>query len=284
MLGQYYYLTKPGIVRGNLLSAIGGFFLASAGVFDWWLLIWLQLGMALVMGGSCVFNNIYDRDIDKLMKRTERRPVATGVISVQAAVIFGSALVSIGTFILLWRVNLLTALLGLLGVVMYSGVYTLSKHRTPWSTLIGTIPGAIPPVAGYTALSDRLDLTCLLLFLILVAWQMPHFFGLAIWKLKDYQAAKVPVWPAVYGVAATKLQIIAFLTVFTLCTLAMSAAGRAGWLFGGILAGYGVFWLACLLSTYRSSDDVKWSKMVFFFSLPVLPLFSLLLVIGSLLS
>lgn len=281
MFKQYYYLTKPGIIRGNLLTAIGGFFLASAGSFDWWRLLFLMLGMALVIGSSCVLNNIYDRDIDKRMQRTKRRAIVSGEISILHALAFAVVLVVAGTGVLIWKVNMLTAVLGLLGLVTYVAVYTPAKHRTPYATLIGTIPGAVPPMAGYTAVLNRLDGTCLLLFFILVTWQMPHFYAIAIRRLSEYKAAKVPVWPAVYSVKDTKIQIVLYMVVFIVCVLSLSAAHKASWWFGGVLGAYGAYWLYSTLKNYKSDDETKWAKTVFLMSLPVLPLFSLLLVIGS---
>jgi protoheme IX farnesyltransferase len=284
MLQQYYYLTKPGIIRGNLLTALGGFFLASAGDFDWWRLVFLLVGMAMVIGASCVFNNIYDRDIDKRMQRTRKRATVSGEISLRSALLFGLVLAVVGTGVLIWKVNVLTAVLGLFGLVTYVGAYTPAKHRTPYATLIGTIPGAVPPVAGYAAVLDRLDGTCLLLFFILIAWQMPHFYAIAIRRLSEYKAAKVPVWPAVRSVRQTKQQIIIYMPVFIFCALALSASGKASWLFGGIMGAYGLYWLYGGLRGYNSGDDTNWAKKVFLMSLPILPLFSLLLAIDSLLA
>jgi protoheme IX farnesyltransferase len=284
MWKQYYYLTKPGIIRGNLLTGIGGFFLASRGDFDWWRLFFLIVGMALVIGSSCVFNNIYDRDIDKRMQRTQKRATVSGEISVPEALVFGVILGVVGTGLLIWKVNFLTAVLGLIGLVTYVGAYTPAKHRTPYATLIGTIPGAVPPVAGYTAVANRLDVTCLLLFFILIAWQMPHFYAIAIRRLTEYKAARVPVWPAVHSVRQTKQQIIIYMVVFIFCVLALSFAGKASWLFGGVLGLYGLYWLYATLRSYNDGDDTKWAKAVFLRSLPVLPLFSLLLAISSFLT
>jgi protoheme IX farnesyltransferase len=284
MFRQYYYLTKPGIIRGNLLTAIGGFFLASHGSFDWWRLFWLLLGMAMVIGASCVFNNIYDRDIDNRMQRTHKRAIVSGEISIQNALVFAIILAVVGTGVLIWKVNVLTAVLGLFGLVTYVGAYTPAKHRTPYATLIGTIPGAVPPVAGYTAVADRLDTTCVLVFFILVAWQMPHFYAIAIRRLDEYKAARVPVWPSVRSVRQTKQQIIIYMLVFIFCVLALSVAGKTSWLFGAVLGAYGLYWLLTSLRDYNIGDETKWAKKVFLMSLPVLPLFCLVLVFVSMLN
>jgi protoheme IX farnesyltransferase len=198
-------------------------------------------------------------------------------------VVFAVLLGVVGTGVLIWKVNLLTAVLGLFGLVTYVGAYTPAKHRTPYATLLGTIPGAVPPVAGYTAVLNQLDGTCFLLFTILVAWQMPHFYAIAIRRLSEYKAAKVPVWPAVYSVRGTKIQIIIYMSVFIVCIASLSATHKASWLFGGVLGAYGLYWLYVTVKNCRSNDDTAWAKTVFLMSLPVLPLFSLLLAIDSLL-
>jgi protoheme IX farnesyltransferase len=278
---DYYILTKPGIIRGNLLTALGGFGLASIDGFAFGTCLALLTGMALVIGASCVFNNIYDRRIDQQMARTKRRAVASGAISTRTAALFGTMLALVGfTLLLIWT-NGLTALLGLIGLVTYAGVYTPAKHRTPYATLIGTIPGAIPPVAGYTAISGRLDQACLLLFLILICWQMPHFYAIAIRRLDEYKAAKVPVWPAVHSLRQTKAQMIWFALAFTVFVIRLSLSGYTGVVFAVLLGGFGLFWTYKCFKGLRAVDDTRWAKNIFLLSLPGLPLFSILLLFNQ---
>lgn len=277
-LRDYYLLTKPGIIRGNVLTGIGGFFLAAKGHMSWWTLLTLVIGMTLVIGSACVFNNYLDRNIDRKMARTKSRLTARGDISGSSIVIFGGTLLVFGTIVLIFGTNLLTTVLGLVGFVSYAFVYTPAKHRTAYATLIGTIPGAVPPVAGYTALSNRLDMAALLLFVILVCWQMPHFYAIAIRRLDEYKAAGVPVWPLVHGVPSTRWQMLLYTIGFLLSCVALTALGYSGYAFAVIMLVFGVYWLYLCLKGWRTHDQTRWAKSVFLMSLPILPLFCLLLI------
>jgi protoheme IX farnesyltransferase len=274
---QYYHLTKPGIIRGNLLTAIGGFFLAANGQPDWLTFGSLVVGMSLVIAAGCVFNNYLDRDIDARMTRTKHRATVVGSISARDILRFGFILMFSGFMILLVGTNVLTALLGLFGLVTYVGIYTPAKHRTSYATLLGTIPGAVPPVAGYTAMAGRLDLACALLFGILVCWQVPHFYAIAIRRIQDYKAARVPVWPITRGIAETKLQMTWFATAFIVLSSLLSFSRYTGLLFLIIFELYGAYWLSVILSGRQVYDNTAWARKVFLLSLPVLPLLSLLL-------
>lgn len=278
--GDYYYLTKPGIIRGNLLTGAGGFFLAASGNLRWGTLAGLLVGMALVIGGSCVLNNIYDHDIDARMPRTKKRALVSGSISTRHALQFGVVLCLLGLAVLLLATNVLTTVIGAIGLVSYVGVYTPAKHRTPYATLLGTIPGATPPVAGYTAISGHLDGAAWLLFFILVAWQMPHFYAIAIRRLAEYKAAKVPVWPLVHDIKQTQTQMVWFMAAFIALVVRFSLSGYASAWFAIVLGGYGSYWLVTALR-YRRQNNTAWAKKVFLLSLPVLPLFSLLLILDS---
>jgi protoheme IX farnesyltransferase len=183
------------------------------------------------------------------------------------------------SILLVWT-NVLTAVLGLIGLLTYVGVYTPAKHRTPYATLLGTIPGAIPPVAGYTAISGRLDLACALLFILLVCWQMPHFYAIAIRRLDEYKAAKVPVWPAVYGRMQTRMQMLMFAGMFLLAIIAFGRAGFTSNLFVLVMLLYGLYWVSKLLKPITSTSEwTPWAKSVFLVSLPALPLFTVMLMI-----
>ncbi len=276
----YYQLTKPGIIQGNLLTAIGGFFLASRGTVSWWLLLSLLFGMALVIGSACVFNNYYDRNIDAYMRRTKQRALASGTISPAAALMYGALLGGIGFAVLLTWTNVLTATLGLVGFVSYAGLYTFTKHRTPYATLLGTIPGAIPPVAGYTAVSGHLDTATLLLFVILICWQMPHFYAIAIRRLDEYKAAKVPIWPARYGFHSTYVQMYIFAIIFIVACVRLTLSGYTGSVFAIVMTAYGLWWLWHIIRGKSASNKPTWAKRIFLQSLLALPLMSLLLVIN----
>ncbi len=288
MFKNYYELTKPGIIYGNSLPAAAGFLLASKENFDLKLFFVMLVGLALVIASGCVFNNIYDSKIDVEMERTKNRALVTGKISRQNAIIFGSILLILGitTFIVFspaWRLyfSLFTALLGF---AVYVFFYTPLKHKTVYATLIGSIAGATPPVVGYTAVSNNFDLGALLLFIALVFWQMPHFYAIAIRRLKDYQAAGIPVLPAVKGIHTTKINIIFYIVAFIVAASLLTFFRFTGYTFFIAIVLLGLGWLGLALKGFKKDiDDKLWAKKVFFFSLYVLLAFSVLLSLDSVL-
>ncbi|MEZ0286312.1 MAG: heme o synthase, partial [Candidatus Paceibacterota bacterium] len=228
MVKTYYLLTKPGIIMGNGIAAIAGFALASEGRFHPLLFLGLLVGLALVIASACVVNNYLDRDIDEKMARTKNRALVKGLISGKSALIFASTLGILGTLILFFFTNTLTAAVGLFGWFFYVVVYTLLKRRTVYGTLIGSISGAIPPVAGYCAVANRIDVGALILFVTLCLWQMPHFFAIAIYRLKDYKAADIPVLPIKSGIQNTKIHMVLYATAYTISAAYLTILGYTG--------------------------------------------------------
>jgi len=271
----YYKLAKPGIIYGNLLSAVAGFLLASQRDFDIGLFLATLAGTALVIGSGCVFNNYIDRGIDSKMARTKKRALPAKQIPVANALVYGSALSLLGFLILGLYTNLLTVAVGFVGIFFYVIVYGIAKRRTPWGTMIGSIPGATPAVAGYTAVTGVFDEAALLLFLILAIWQMPHFYAIAIFRLKDYQAAGLPVLAAVRGVKTTKLHIMAYVAAFTLVAPLLTLLNYTGYAYALIITTLGLVWFWKGLQGFDSGDDVAWARKMFGFSLIVLLGFAL---------
>ncbi len=277
----YYRLTKPGIIYGNLFTAAGGFLYGTILRVEIKLFILTMLGIALVMASGCVINNYFDRDIDAVMKRTKRRALVSGTISPRAALVYGGVLGISGLAVLAFFVNSLTALLGVIAFVSYAFVYTFAKRRTVHATLIGTFPGALPPVAGYTAATGRIDTSALLLFLILVSWQMTHFYAIAIFRIQDYRAVKIPVLPAVRGMAATKLQMTLYTVAFMVSVIGLAAYGYAGLLFLAIMVPLALWWLIIIVRGWHGEHHDAWARKVFLISLIILPTFSVALALNA---
>jgi protoheme IX farnesyltransferase len=278
LLKTYYKVTKPGIIYGNAITAAAGFFLASQGHPDWWLLLATLVGASLVMASGCVFNNWLDRDIDKKMERTKTRALASGEISIRAAIIYATVLAALGFLILALFVNWLTFSVGLIGLFFYVVVYGIVKRRSVYGTLVGSISGATPIVAGYSAARGEVDIGTLLLFLILATWQMPHFYAIAIYRLKDYAAASIPVWPLKRGVTATKRQMLGYLLAFILACASLTAFGFTGYLYLAVMLLASLAWLWQTLRGFgKNIDDTAWAKYLFTFSLKVLMIFSVLI-------
>lgn len=272
MWRRYYYLTKPGIVYGNDLSAIGGFMLASRGSFDPFLFLFMLGGLSLVMASACVINNYIDRDIDARMKRTSKRALVTGEIRATTAIIYGTALGIVGAGLLLLT-NVLALSLAIAGWFLYVVVYGYWKRRSPFGTVVGSLSGAMPPVIGYAAVTGTIDTGAGLLFLILALWQMPHFYAIAIFRAKEYKAASVPVLPVVRGVHLTKVYMLLYALAFVAATTLLTVFGYTGYTYLVAMLVMGVLWIGRGLLGFRAVDDIRWSRRMFGFSLIVLLVF-----------
>lgn len=272
MMKTYTMLTKPGIILGNIITTAGGFALASQSGFDFRLFLATLLGLALIIASAGVFNNIIDRQSDAKMARTKNRPLVQGTISMKNALIFGSVLGLVGVMVLSNATNYLTVAVALGGFFTYLILYAIMKYRSFYGTLVGSLAGAVPPLVGYTAVSDRFDLAALLLFAILVLWQMPHFFAIAIFHLKDYKAASIPVLPIVKGLQVTKIQMVLYIIVFTLTTLLLTLAGYTGSFFAWTTLILGAFWLGCCIKGFfiPPQQEQKWGRQMFLASLAVI--------------
>jgi heme o synthase len=189
----YYEMTKPGISLMVVLTTAAGFYLAlpkNSFVYlnmDYAVLFLLTvIGTALVSAGSCTLNHVIEYKHDKTMKRTMFRPLPAGKLRIESATIFGIALALVGIMVLL-SVNIITAGLALATLVLYLGVYTPMKRKSTLNTLVGGIPGALPPLGGYVTVTNSFDGIGIVLFLVLFLWQMPHFLALAWMYRKDYE-------------------------------------------------------------------------------------------------
>jgi protoheme IX farnesyltransferase len=283
MLNDYYRLAKPGIIYGNIITTIGGFFLASRGHINLGLLLATVVGTSLVIGSACVFNNYIDRGIDARMKRTQRRPLVSEVISVRNALIYGTILCVLGFLVLGEFTNWLVVGLGFIAFVFYVVFYGLAKRKSVHGTLVGTIPGAAPVVAGYVAVTDHFDAGALILFLILVVWQMPHFYSIAMYRFDDYSAAGLPVMPVKKGMMATKFQIIAYTIVFIPALLALTVYGYAGYSYLFVMELFALVWLTLAVRGLHVKDDKQWARKMFFVSLSIILALSIMLAVGSVL-
>jgi heme o synthase len=271
---NYYHLTKPGIIRGNLMTAAAGFFLAAKQEIEIKLLLATLLGTALIIAASCVINNFIDRKIDEKMSRTQKRALVTGVIGLKQALAYAGVLLAGGFLALASFTNWLTVAVGLAGFLAYVGLYSLFKRRSAYGTLVGSVSGAMPPLAGYVAVSNQLDTTALILFLILCFWQMPHFYAIAIYRKEEYAAAGLPVWPIKHGLASTRRQMIVFMVFYLLALVLLKIYGSAGLIFLIVNLSLGLAWLWFGLNKSAKQDYVKWAKQIFGLSLLVLMTFS----------
>jgi protoheme IX farnesyltransferase len=282
MIKNYYRLTKPGIIYGNAITTIAGFLLASKGHVNFGLLLAALAGVSLVIASACVFNNLLDRDIDSKMERTRNRAMVSGTIPKHSAVIFGIVLIVLGSFVLAKWTNLLTLSIGLAGFLVYVALYTPLKRRSVHGTLVGAVAGAVPPVVGYCAVSNKFDLGAVLLFLILVSWQMPHFYAIAIRRLDDYAKANIPVLPVKKGIYFTKINILIYTLLFIVLTILMFVYRYTGYLYLAAAVLLGLYWLTNAAKGFRDGmDDKAWARKMFLISLIVLTTLSIAISIDS---
>lgn len=273
----YYRLMKPGIIYGNLVTATGGFLFASKGVIDWSLLLAVLAATSAIIGSACVINNYIDRGIDKKMARTKKRALVNGTISPRNALLFASVLGLGGFSLLAFSTNIVTFLVGLVGFIDYVVFYSFWKRRSVWGTVVGSISGATPVAAGYTAVTGDFNTPAMLLFLVLVCWQMPHFYAIATFRLKDYAAAKLPVLPVARGKMAAKLQIFSYVVAFTMITTLLTGFGFAGFSYLIVMMLLGLSWLRLTAQGFAAKDDTAWARSVFKFSLIVILGFSVMI-------
>ena len=228
-LSGYLKLTKPSIIYLLVLTAATSMFLANG--FDGSLskIIFGLIGIALIASSSAVINQILDVEIDSKMVRTKNRPLVIGEISQKSAKTFAVALLVSGIIILFAFNNVLTIFLTLLTWAFYSFFYTkILKFAGTQNIVIGGIAGAMPPLLGWTAITNSIDALPLLMVLIIFIWTPPHFWALAINRQEDYVAAKVPMMPVVKGTEYTKIQIFLYSILLTVTSLFPFATGYLG--------------------------------------------------------
>lgn len=281
---RYYQLTKPGVLYGNVLTVVAGFLLASRGDVSIGLLAAVLTGSTLIIASACVINNYLDQDIDSLMERTKKRPIVAGSVDGRNAVIFGSILGVLGLSILSLYTNWLVVAVGLIGFVDYVLFYgALSKRRSMHGTLVGSISGAIPILAGYVGASGRIDAGAIIVFLILFFWQMPEFYSIAIYRRKEYKKASVPVITVVKSVAYTKRHIFAYTLAFSVSALSLTVFGYAGTTYFIVMGLLCARWLWLGYQGFKAKNNDTWARQMFKFSLIVLLAFCGLISIDNLL-
>ncbi len=263
------------------MTAAAGFLLAAKGKIDFLLFAFTLLGTALIIASSCVINNVIDRGIDKKMTRTKKRSLVTGDVQIKQALIYAAVLLLGGFWVLACFTNWLTVAVGFGGVLAYVVFYSIFKRRSAFGTLVGSISGAMPPLAGYLAVSNQLDLAVLFLFLILCFWQMPHFYAISIYRKQEYASAGLPVWPIRHGLKSTKRQMIGFIILYIVSVVMLNVYGYTGWSYLISNLGIGAAWLVIGLKGFLEPDSITWGKKVFGMSLLVISVFSLSLYLNA---
>lgn len=278
MFADYFELCKPRVVVLMLLTSLVGMCLAGSSV-PLMPLIFGNLGIALVASAAAALNHVADQHFDRLMRRTQNRPVVQGKISARNGIVFAALLCLTGLAILFFLINTLTAALTFLSLIGYAVFYTLYlKHATPQNIVIGGVAGAAPPLLGWTAVTGHIAPQALLLVLIIYVWTPPHFWALAIYKLEDYARANIPMLPHTHSVAFTKLNILLYTVLLVCVTTLPYAINMSGMLYlvGATLINIG--FLFQVIRLYRS-DERKYAIGTFWYSIYYLGILFVLLLV-----
>ena len=278
LANDYLTLTKPPIIVLLVITAIGGMFLAAEGIPSLKTLALVSIGGALGAGGANAINHFLDQDIDSIMSRTVRRPVASQRISPISALVFGLGLNVGAFFVLTYWVNLLAACLTLSATLFYVLVYTgWLKRNTPQNIVIGGAAGSIPPMVGWAAVTGSLELPALYMFTIIFFWTPPHFWALALMIQDDYQEAGVPMLPVVAGEERTTQNIFIYSLALVALTLLFSASDAVGLIYLFSAAVLGITFIA-LAWKLRVDYSIRRAKFLYLYSLLYLALlFSVML-------
>jgi protoheme IX farnesyltransferase len=260
VLWDYLILAKPEISSVVTMSAFAGFVLGSPTGLDGWTLLWTMLGVALCAGGVGVLNHVLERRYDAQMKRTADRPLPAGRVDPDRARTFGILLVCAAVGLLCPLVNVMTAVIAALTAILYLFVYTPLKRVTKWNTLIGTVPGALPALGGYTAATGQLGAGGWAVFGILACWQMPHFLSLAWMYRHDYGRGDYAMLPVVEPDGdSTAAQMIGFAALLVPLSVLPTVVGTAGWIYGlGVVpVGLWFLWTTIVFNGERTGQKAR---------------------------
>ena len=276
MFKKYLFLTKPGILFGNFVTTLGGYFVATQGSVDFLLLLLTLLGTTLVVASGCVVNNIIDQDIDQNMQRTQNRALVKKSISVPVAFVFAIVLSILGFGILWFWVNAYAFLFAVIGFVVYVGFYSLwTKRTTIHQTVVGSISGAAPPVIGYTAVANQFDIGALLIFLGYALWQMPHSWAIAIYRFDDYKNAGIPILPVARSIQRTKIESLIYVILFIVAMNGLFVFGYTNWIYLVVLNTLSFYWLYLSIIGFKAEDNQLWAKKTFLFSVILITVISI---------
>lgn len=282
-LKDFLSLIKIGIVNSNLVTTFTGMWLAFQitnvnFLHNLDLLFYTLFGAALIIAGSAAMNNYIDRDIDPVMKSKKGRPTVTGRFTPSAVLITSFSFLIVGE-ILLFMASTSAGVWGLAGIISYVVLYSMwSKRKHVSNTVVGSISGAIPPLIGWAAVEPSLSFGALALFLIMFAWQPPHFYALAMKRTEEYRAANIPMLPVVKGFKRTKVSMLLWiLLLFPLPFLLLDL----GIIFIVLATVLNIGWLLLSIKGFRAEDDIKWATRMFVYSLNYMTILFVSMIIFS---
>ena len=274
-MANFLALTKPKIVLLLTLTALVGMMLTIEFYTNILSSLASLLGFAFLAASSAALNQIFDRESDKNMERTKKRPLASGDISLTQALTFTAILLFIGSSLLLYFSNLLTLFITTFGFIFYSLVYTIYlKWATPQNIVIGGLSGALPPLIGWTAVTNEISLLPLILVLIIFLWTPPHFWPLAIDRLDEYKKEGVPMMPIAKGVSRTKKEMIVYSVLLLGASLAPFFYGLTGYFYLISTTALNIYFIYLCIA-YLNDKENELSMKIFNFSVQYMLLFFL---------
>ena len=279
-IGDVFELSKPRIVVMALFATATGMALApgTPSIGTWF---GLMLGTALLVASANTLNMYLEREIDCLMARTSRRPLPTNRVAPDSALTIGILEACLAVPLLTFWINPLTGLLGTIAFLAYVNLYTPLKQRTSWAVLVGAVPGAMPALMGWTAMSNSLQIGGIAVFAFLFIWQIPHFHAIAMVRMEEYRAAGLKTLPVERGAKRTKLSIVFYLAIQLMVSLSLYSTGVAGDLYLAIagLLGLGYFFYG--VYGFFTTSATTWARKVFIFSIMYLPLVYIILLLDG---
>jgi protoheme IX farnesyltransferase len=269
-------LSKPTITMTSVMMGLGGLALAQQSLTVAAVLGTI-IGIAGTVAAANALNMVIERDSDARMKRTMTRPIPSGLISANAGILAGIIYAGVGLASLVLFANTVTAAVGLAALIVYVAVYTPLKKVSPWALVVGAIPGAAPPLMGWTAATGSLDTAGFALFSVLFLWQVPHFIGISVWRKDDYARAGMPTYGVVRCERTARYEAFAYALALIPMSAILVIVGQATWFFGAVSAALGLWFAAKAL---ERRDD--WSRKLFLASLIYLPVAVLCLAVDHL--
>ena len=282
VFAAYVALTKPRIIELLLITTVPTMIVAERGWPGLWLVVATVIGGTFAAGGANAVNMYVDRDIDKIMKRTEGRPLVTGEIEPRNALIFSVSLLAVAGIWLATFVNVLSAVFALVAAAFYIFVYTLWLKRTSKQNIvIGGAAGCMPVLVGWAAVTNGIGWAPIVLFGVIFLWTPPHFWALAVKYRDDYSAANVPMMPSVTSLESTSRQILAYTIAVWALSLTLTPIASMGWIYTGVAIVSGAMFTAYAVALLRDPTPKRAMK-VFTFSITYLSVLFIAMAIDQL--
>ncbi|CAL4043294.1 Protoheme IX farnesyltransferase [Buchnera aphidicola (Takecallis arundicolens)] len=278
---HFIQLIKPRIIFVNLIAVLGGFFFSLSKTVNFILLFFILFGSATIIASACIFNNIIDIDIDKNMIRTKKRILIISKKFIIPAKITGLFLFFLSVLIFLTKINILSCVLAVIGFFFYVVVYSLYMKRVSiYDVIIGSIAGAMPPLIGYCAVVNTIDLKAILLFLICLIWQIPHSYAILILYHRDYNIVKIPTIVNQKGKLNTLKNIMFYIFIFIILISLLYFFHYLFFIFFILLFFLSVSWFFIAYIYYIFIEDINLSRLLFFWSIIVILFLHLILIIN----